>query len=218
MKILQLIFLRVLSSIMHLTIPFSISFYSIFLVLLLGILVPLGAAIPSIQSLFQEVEQNARSDGNQVIEYKVRHSGKKRILSPLVISLSLLMTVCGVCIYYLLPLGFISNNMTVCRRILHLFLLLLLSQLDCVLRVYDHSHRIDNRTGLTHLTPSSSTHSSLPEGIGMLFPNWCKTLFLPYHSQSSSSDPEDAVVTCVWLYGDSFSRHDRNLPSKHADH
>ena len=100
---------------MHLIIPFSVTLYSIILALLLGIVVPIGAAIPTIYSVFQEVEQNARSDGNQVIEYKIHSSTEKRILSPLLISLSLLLVICGVCIYYFLPLGFISNNMTVCN-------------------------------------------------------------------------------------------------------
>ena len=98
---------------MHLTIPFTVTLYSIILALLLGIVVPIAAAIPSIYSVFQDVEQNSRSDGNQVIEYKIHSSTEKRILSPFLVSLSLLLVICGVCIYYFLPLGFISNNMTV---------------------------------------------------------------------------------------------------------
>ena len=98
---------------MHLSIPFTVSLYSIVLAILLGMIVPIGAAIPSIYSVFQEVEHNARSDGNQVIEYKIHSSAEKRILSPFLISVSLLLVICGVCIYYCLPLGFISNNMTV---------------------------------------------------------------------------------------------------------
>ena len=170
MKVLYVLFLRVLSSLLHLSIPFSFNLKTFLLALLLGIIVPLFAAIPSIRSMFRDIQQNARSDNNQVVEYHILSSKSKPILPGFVVLISGLVSLCGVCIYYFLPLGFISNNMTV--------IFLRTSHLDRVLRIHGHSHRIHRWTGpLSNATSSplvfsssTSVFSSLLTGHPLLHP------------------------------------------------
>ena len=88
------ILLGVLSSLLHLSISLSFTLKTVLLALFLGIVVPVAAAVPSIRSMLQ-VDQNARSDGNQVIEYKIVTSSSKPMLPSLVVFISLLMAVCG---------------------------------------------------------------------------------------------------------------------------
>ena len=89
------ILLGVLSSLLHLSISLSFTLKTVLLALFLGIVVPVAAAVPSIRSMLQEVDQNARSDGNQVIEYKIVTSSSTPMLPSLVVFISLLMAVCG---------------------------------------------------------------------------------------------------------------------------
>ena len=152
-KALYVLFLRILSSLLHLSIPFSFNLKTFLLALLLGIFVPLFAAIPSIRSMFRDIQHNARSDNNQVVEYHILSSKTKPILPGFVVLISGLVSLCGVCIYYFLPLGFISNNMTV-RPLRSSFL-------DRVLCIHGHSNRIHRRTGsLSNATSSPLVFSS----------------------------------------------------------
>lgn len=74
---------------------------------------PVVTVLPIIHQLFQEIERSVHSDGNQVIEYEIHTAKEKPLISYFITIICLLVVVCGTAIYYFLPLGFISNNMTV---------------------------------------------------------------------------------------------------------
>ncbi|CBK25523.2 uncharacterized protein [Blastocystis hominis] len=117
------IFLHFLSSELHLSIPVSFTVKTILLAIFLGIVVPVVTVLPVIYQLFQEMERSVHSDGNQVIEYEIHTAKEKPLISYFITTICLMVVVCGTAIYYFLPLGFISNDMTI---VFYVFMLILI--------------------------------------------------------------------------------------------
>ena len=119
---LGVLFTRVMSRSLRLSITMSFSAKTLLLALLLGLLVPLLSAIPSIHSMLHKITSHHTSS-TQVIEYTISSTKRQNLLPTFVVVISILLSACGtsllisshlgLSIYYFLPLGFISNNMTV---------------------------------------------------------------------------------------------------------
>lgn len=192
------IFLHFLSSELHLSIPVSFTVKTILLAIFLGIVVPVVTVLPVIYQLFQEMERSVHSDGNQVIEYEIHTAKEKPLISYFITTICLMVVVCGTAIYYFLPLGFISSDMTVS------ILLLIHSFIDRFLCVYAHSHSVHRGTCSPCSPDSSSLLPSHPIHLRLVLLQRNLHLFAFFYSEQPQTNSFHPARDSLWLLPDSF--------------
>lgn len=89
-------FVKVIRRFLRLSISLSFSVKTVLLAIVLGLLVPLLAAIPSIHAILHEMSTSHRNDANQVIEYSIQTTKSKPLLPPFVVMISVLLSICGI--------------------------------------------------------------------------------------------------------------------------
>ena len=201
------IFLQFLSSELHLSIPVSFTAKTILCAIFLGIVVPVVTVLPVIYQLFQEIERSVHSDGNQVIEYEIHTAKEKPLISYFITTICLLVVVCGIAIYYFLPLGFISNDMTVD------ILFLIHSSVDRFLCVYAYSHPIYRGTGSPRSSSSSSflTHHPIYPWRVLLQRN--SHLFVSFDTEQPHTNSFHSARDSLRLLPDSFHFNHCSVPN-----
>ena len=201
------IFLRFLSSELHLSISVSFTAKTILFAIFLGIVVPVVTVLPIICQLFQEIERSVHSDGNQVIEYEIHTAKEKPLISYFITTICLLVVVCGIAIYYFLPLGFISNDMTVN------ILFLIHSSIDHLLCVYAHSHPVYRGTGSPRSSSSSPFLSHHPICLWFVLLRRNSHLFASFDSEQSQTNSFHTARDPLRLLPDSLYFNHCSVPN-----
>ena len=167
--------------------------------------------LPVIYQLFQQIERSGHSDGNQVIEYDIHTAKEKPLISYFITTICVLVVICGTAIYYFLPLGFISNNMTVWTQHLIHFV-------DCFLCIHAHPHLVHRGTGSPRASSPPSSISYCPIHLWLVLLQRNSHLLSPFDSKQSQTNPLHSACDSLRILSDPLYLHHCPIPDFSSFH